>query len=187
MTRQQKSKQEKKEPKSGRGSKYNWPLIKLEYFKSSILAVEDYFRMTLGLWNGNCQRHTLGWRGQKDVYIADQADLALEEFKKKKATLIADTLETMSFIVQRESKKLARSAEVNSKDVKRFWEMARTEGGMPTRITKMDMDLVPTRFDDARKAFDQKFNESSPKTDAAPAKSNESAPKSKVPRKPKSG
>jgi len=187
MAKKTKPKREKKTPKTGQGIKYNWTIIKVEYFKSSILHVEEFCRSTLGTWNGNMSKQTLGWRGQKDDYVSAQADLALEEFKKKKVALIADTLETMSFIVQREAKKIARSATVNSRDVKRFWEMARTEGGMPTRITKMDMDLAPTKFDDARKAFDQKFNESTPKTDAALAKGNEGAPRPTVPRKPKSG
>jgi len=172
--------------KNGRGSKYNWPALKLQYFQAPTLHVEEFIRGAIGVWNGNMSKQTLGWRAGKDVYLAEQARLALEKFKKDSAKQIADTLQTMSFVVSREADRLLDSPRPKTRDIKHIWEMARTEGGMPTRISKMDMDLSPAKFDEARKTFDEKFNENSNKSNATSGKSNEGKGKQGVSRKPKS-
>jgi len=165
---------------------YNWPLIKEEYFKSDIIDVKSFLYDKFGTFNSNFGKKTTGWRTKKEKFLEEQVALNLAEFKKKRSKVVAENLETMLYVITREAKRLAKEGKIDSKDAKRYWEMVRTESGLPTRITKMDLEGGIIPFDKAREEFDNKIkNEGTGKTNATTGPSNEGEERSDVAEKPK--
>ena len=153
---------------------YNWPLIKGEYFKSDMIDVKGFLYDKFGTYNSNFRRQTAGWRAEKEKFLEEQVEANLAEFKKKRSKVVAENLETMLYVITREAKRLAKEGKIDSKDAKRYWEMVRTENGLPTRITKMDLEGGIIPFDKAREEFDNKIkNESTGKVNATDGSSNE--------------
>lgn len=166
---------------------YNWPLIKGEYLKSDIIDVKSFLYDKFGIYNSNFAKRSTGWRTEKEKFLEEQVEASLAEFKKKRSKIVDENLETMLYVITREAKRLAKEDKIDSKDAKRYWEMVRTESGLPTRITKMDLEGGIIPFDKAREEFDNKIkNEGTGKTNATTGSSNEGEERSGVAEKPKS-
>lgn len=67
--------------------KYNWDKLKVEYLKSDILEITEFFRHKIGkdevLNSGNLKRQTSGWRDEKEALIKSSFENAKMQFTKR--------------------------------------------------------------------------------------------------------
>ena len=119
-------------------AKYDWVMLKDDFYRSEYLDVSAWIRGTLGEkmdTNNAIRRATLGWTKSKKMWkediLKERARLYeenhMEAAKKLLNRVFAKIESDLKYIEERDSH--------DTEDTKRIWEMARTEAGMETKIS----------------------------------------------------
>lgn len=136
-------------------NKYDWEALKQEYILSEIQTVSAFFRQKWGskkgLNNSNFLLHTKGWPEAKAQFKKDITDAVINEAVKDRAAIISEAEDNALTIVSGQLKALVKIERLSKHDIhpkalKPLWEMARTEAGKPTHITKQE--IVPVAEDE---------------------------------------
>lgn len=125
----------KKKTKKSIKSKYDWPSLKQEFFLSEHVETSAFFRSKFGATpeeSGQLSLKSRGWSEEKKKWKAEMAEMALAKFKEAQSTEVADAL---SDLVRQVAVEVRGGNVRQYKAFKAFWEILRTEAGLPTKIT----------------------------------------------------
>lgn len=128
----------KEKPKKDKKFKYDWEALKREFFESSFMEVKAFFEQkysTEVAFSGNVKKRTTGWPDEKKKWKQDTLILALENLKKEKSERVKNILDKILLLVESDIEMMLERGHVDEDALKKLWEIMRTEGGLPTRIT----------------------------------------------------
>lgn len=123
--------------------KYDWPALKLEYFRSDLAEVKAFFERKFGLYNGNISLKTNGWPAEKEEWKTKATEMVLIAFQKKRAERLGIVLDDISMLIEDGVKRMAEKGNIDADSLKKFHEMVRTELGLPSRIIHQKIEDVP--------------------------------------------
>lgn len=142
--------------KNSTAPKYDWGALKLKFFASDALSLEEWIRRELGVPNKNwaISKATNGWAAEREAFRASAMKQAEENLRRKmaediynpslkelwemhKATVDLIKVALMGIqqacvVTDKGKKKVIQIP--NAQDLKRFWEMIRVEKGQSTDI-----------------------------------------------------
>lgn len=127
---------------SGKGiSKYNWPLIKVEFFNSDYLDVKPFMEDRYGYYHNAMS--VKGWAEQKARWLESVQKKALQISSEKMAKELNRGLDHIRqyFVELGES---AKKLKLKPSDAYIIWEVLRTENALPVRYTKNVHELKPS-------------------------------------------
>jgi hypothetical protein len=134
-----KAKEKKKVKKTGPKKKdtlqkYDWPLEKRLFFESSFAEVKAYFEQKYQTYNRYISMKTKGWHDEKIAWKKDINEKMLADFAANKKKRLSKMLDKLSTLTERQIDMAMENGFIHSEDLKRLWEMSRTENELPTRI-----------------------------------------------------
>ena len=77
-------------------TKYDWPALKLEYFKSDIDEVKGFFKEIHKVWNAQISKMTTGWSKEKLEYKNKIVEKALIKNAEKAAKSLELPMEQLT-------------------------------------------------------------------------------------------
>ena len=127
---------------NGKGqSKYNWPLIKVEFFNSDYLDVKPFMEDRYGGYHNAMA--VKGWAEHKARWLESVQKKALQISSEKMAKELNRGLDEIRgyFVELGEN---ARKLKLKPSDAYIIWEVLRTENALPVRYTKNVHELKPS-------------------------------------------
>lgn len=115
-------------------SKYDWAALKAEFFESDCLEVKSFFEGKFKTYHSHIRLKAVGWGKERQEFRKKIAEEAVEAFRANKEKRIIGMLEKAQTILEREIAKILTDRNVDADAFKKYWEMARTEAELPTRI-----------------------------------------------------
>jgi hypothetical protein len=126
--------------------KYNWPEIKLAYFKSPELSLKVFLRdhLKVKVLNGNMTDMTAGWSEEKKRFLEDICARGIEEVANASVEEIQNSLNTfLSIGVFSKVKDRGLVASMPVQEKRFYWEVLMTMSGKPTRVTEQRNSFEP--------------------------------------------
>lgn len=143
-------------------AKHDWNALKREFFRSKALTVSEFLRTKFGQdvdVDAGVFRNTNGWTTEKKEFMEDAHALAMENAKKKVATLYEPSAEELSEMhratIQLYRAGLAREAErcydpttkkaidtPDHKFLESAWKVTKTEKREPTEVSESNVTTV---------------------------------------------
>ncbi len=136
---------------AGKKNKYNWTILKLEFFKSDFVAARPFIESKGVQYNRHTADKIKGWADEKADMVNDIVNKQLEKEKEKLEMPVVDLMKAKKYILSA----LARKAEIggffkfidqngkkqkvwvpkmDAEELKKWYEMVKTELGEPAKI-----------------------------------------------------
>jgi len=160
--------------------KYDFAKLKAEFMQSEFAHVRSFINSIGMKMNTRIAECTVGWTAEK---IAKNRLIYEEEtarFFKQKRKLIRKNLNKSIFLTGRGLQKMIDSDDPVAKAIEKYWQIMRTEAGLPIRHVKQTIDVEQFDATAARNEIDKLINNDISKTNTA-----EPTPSGKALQKPR--
>jgi len=124
--------------------KYNWELLKQEFFASDYLEVKAFFQDKYQIYSSHIRDKTNGWTTDKKTFIKSIVSQSAELCKTKKTLEMAEALEK----VFEELYRRLSGVDVWSlsiRELKMLWEIFMTMNGETTKVAPRINPMMPER------------------------------------------
>ena len=139
----------KRKIENKRAQRYNWELLKQQYFADTEISVIGFLRCQMGdenlKYSGTIDRHCKGWYVEKQEWLKGITKRVKEELGNEFTDLMKkmkrDGLEAIYLKFQRAQVRDSDDGKVvdvalEIKDLERMINLAKTEAGEPTKVYK---------------------------------------------------
>lgn len=115
--------------------KYDFPLIKKDFFLSAHNDVRGYFETTYGQYNAHITKHTVGWAADKQAWKYEMIEMALKEAQVDEAHENAKALKIILQGLRWKINDPKKVQELSIVELERLWNIFMTMNGFVTRMT----------------------------------------------------
>lgn len=161
--RKHKKKMPEKLRADGVRMKYDWDALEEGFFASKYYEAKAYMEATIGEWNGHISRKCLGWGERKKKERREDAQLFLQGLKAGREEKVVKLLDKIFYLIEREIDRMISEGVEDGESLKRLWEIARTEAGLPKSISHNINDNTNIDLASARDSLLDKVNKATPK------------------------
>ncbi len=163
-------------------NKYNYPALHTEFMESVFSEVKPFFENKYGKFTSPMAHAAGGWGKEKKAAQLLFYQQALDRFKKKRGKSIDAMLDNLLFVLETVVDNMVNGRIIDADQLKKIWEMVRTEAGLPTRVTTQTISMTGFDFDRARDDLDK--DASTTKPNAARGKGAKNLPRPTTTKKP---
>jgi len=149
----------KEKPKA----KYDWNIIKVDFFKSNHLEVKGFFEEQCGTYNGRIRSKTTGWAKEKEKWKEKMTKDALEQLQSNRTKSLATCLDHLLIEVKRRVDKPELIGTMKVNDLHTLWQLLRCENGLSDRITEQKNDPKEVDWKEVRDSLSRKLDENNKK------------------------
>jgi hypothetical protein len=121
--------------KRNENTKYDFPLLKKDFFLSPYKDVKGFFEGTLGVYNNFIVKKTAGWADEKVEWKYDMVEMALKEAQIDEAHENAKALKIILGGLRFKISEEVKVKELSIAELERLWNIFMTMNGFVTRMT----------------------------------------------------
>lgn len=112
-------------------SRWNWPLLKVEFFASDFKEVKGFFQHQYGTFNSTIKHKAIGWSKEKSKFHQRTYEKAIDMLEEEQSIDLAGALRKILQALINKIDTPEKAAQLSVYELKILWEILRTENGLP--------------------------------------------------------